>query len=566
MDKCKGCTTCLKRCPTEAIRIRNNRASILNERCIDCGECIKVCANHAKVAVTDPLESIKRFKYPIALPAPTLYAQFQGVHQPEPIIASLFRLGFVDVFEVARAAEIVSYAISRAMREEDHPKPVISSACPAILRLIQVSFPALLDNVIDFVSPMEAAAKIAKEEYAQKHGVDKADVGVFFITPCAAKMTAVKSPVGQEKSHVDGVIAIKDVYAQMRAAMKQGFSPLEIDRASVVGIKWAIPGGEVEAVGIKSSLCVDGIDNVINVLEAIEDARFRNLTYFEGLACVNGCLGGPLTVENSFVAKNRLRSVMNRTLQKTVQRREIFEDAVQTLRMTRPIEPSDALQLSGTMKERIEREERIERLTRGLPGLDCGSCGSPSCRALAEDIVNGYANELNCVFRLNDRINSLAAEMLTLHHRRGHGAAAPASRRAQPKRAERSARRRRGRRWRRQHMRVSELERLCGATCLTGEYEDREIACGYTCDLLSHVMGRGQADMAWITVQTHMNVIAVAALMDFACVVFPEGLPVEAAIVDKARQEDVILLSSGQTAFELAALLAENGVPPARKE
>lgn len=414
MDKCKGCTTCLKRCPTEAIRIRNNRASILNERCIDCGECIKVCANHAKVAVTDPLESIKRFKYPIALPAPTLYAQFQGVHQPEPIIASLFRLGFVDVFEVARAAEIVSYAISRAMREEDRPKPVISSACPAILRLIQVSFPALLDNVIDFVSPMEAAAKIAKEEYAQKHGVDKADVGVFFITPCAAKMTAVKSPVGQEKSHVDGVIAIKDVYAQMRAAMKQGFSPLEIDRASVVGIKWAIPGGEVEAVGIKSSLCVDGIDNVINVLEAIEDARFRNLTYFEGLACVNGCLGGPLTVENSFVAKNRLRSVMNRTLQKTVQRREIFEDAVQTLRMTRPIEPSDALQLSGTMKERIEREERIERLTRGLPGLDCGSCGSPSCRALAEDIVNGYANELNCVFRLNERINSLAAEMLTL--------------------------------------------------------------------------------------------------------------------------------------------------------
>ena len=320
----------------------------------------------------------------------------------------------MDVFEVARAAEIVSYAISRAMREEDRPKPVISSACPAILRLIQVSFPALLDNVIDFVSPMEAAAKIAKEEYAQKHGVDKADVGVFFITPCAAKMTAVKSPVGQEKSHVDGVIAIKDVYAQMRAAMKQGFSPLEIDRASVVGIKWAIPGGEVEAVGIKSSLCVDGIDNVINVLEAIEDARFRNLTYFEGLACVNGCLGGPLTVENSFVAKNRLRSVMNRTLQKTVQRRVLVEGGGQTLRMTRPIEPSDALQLSGTMKERIEREERIEWLTRGLPGLDCGSCGSPSCRALAEDIVNGYANELNCVFRLNDRINSLAAEMLTL--------------------------------------------------------------------------------------------------------------------------------------------------------
>ena len=60
-------------------------------------------------------------------------------------------------------------------------------------------------------------------------------------------------------------------------------------------------------------------------------------------------------------------------------------------------------------------------------------------------------------------------------------------------------------------MKVSEFERISGARCLTGPYEDREIACGYTCDLLSHVMGRGQADMAWITVQAHMNVIAAKA-------------------------------------------------------
>ena len=414
MDKCKGCTTCLKRCPTEAIRIRNNRASILNERCIDCGECIKVCANHAKVAVTDPLESIKRFKYPIALPAPTLYAQFQGVHQPEPIIASLFRLGFVDVFEVARAAEIVSYAISRTMREEDRPKPVISSACPAILRLIQVSFPALLDNVIDFVSPMEAAAKIAKEEYAQKHGVDKADVGVFFITPCAAKMTAVKSPVGQEKSHVDGVIAIKDVYAQMRAAMKQGFSPLEIDRASVVGIKWAIPGGEVEAVGIKSSLCVDGIDNVINVLEAIEDARFRNLTYFEGLACVNGCLGGPLTFENTYVAKNRLRKLTERLPRISAPEGEERELSPEEMHTQMLFQPNPAMKLDDDFAVALRKMEQIERVLADLPGLDCGSCGSPSCRALAEDVVLGHAVELDCIFKLKQKIQQMSKQMVDI--------------------------------------------------------------------------------------------------------------------------------------------------------
>ena len=114
-------------------------------------------------------------------------------------------------------------------------------------------------------------------------------------------------------------------------------------------------------------------------------------------------------------------------------------------------------------------------------------------------------------------------------------------------------------------MKVSEFERISGARCLTGPYEDREIACSYTCDLLSHVMGRGQADMAWITVQAHMNVIAVAALLDFACVIIPESLPVEAPIIAKAKDEDIILLSSDRTAYELVMLLAENGVAPAKK-
>ena len=114
-------------------------------------------------------------------------------------------------------------------------------------------------------------------------------------------------------------------------------------------------------------------------------------------------------------------------------------------------------------------------------------------------------------------------------------------------------------------MKVSEFEKISGAVCLTGEYEDREIACGYTCDLLSHVMGRGQADMAWITVQAHMNVIAVAALLDFACVIIPENLPVEAPIIAKAKDEDIIIFSSDKTAYELVTLLAGNGVAPAKK-
>ena len=100
-SKCRGCTTCLKRCATEAIRIRDNRAVIINERCIDCGECIKACGYHAKVAKADSFDAINAFKYKIALPAPTLYTQFKNIRDTKAVIAVLISLGFDHVFEVA---------------------------------------------------------------------------------------------------------------------------------------------------------------------------------------------------------------------------------------------------------------------------------------------------------------------------------------------------------------------------------------------------------------------------------------------------------------------------------
>ena len=115
-------------------------------------------------------------------------------------------------------------------------------------------------------------------------------------------------------------------------------------------------------------------------------------------------------------------------------------------------------------------------------------------------------------------------------------------------------------------MTIADLIALTGAADMTPDSDkSTTVTCGYTCDLLSHVMGKGQADMAWITVQTHMNVIAVAALLDFACVIIPEGLPVDETIVSKAASEDIIIISCEQTTFELVKLLADAGVPSAKK-
>ncbi|HAA37762.1 MAG TPA: ferredoxin, partial [Firmicutes bacterium] len=66
-EKCRGCTNCIKKCPTEAIRVRKGKARIINERCIDCGECLRVCPYHAKKAITDSFDMLHCIKYRICL-------------------------------------------------------------------------------------------------------------------------------------------------------------------------------------------------------------------------------------------------------------------------------------------------------------------------------------------------------------------------------------------------------------------------------------------------------------------------------------------------------------------
>ena len=157
-DKCNGCTTCLKHCPTEAIRIRNGKAVIDQGRCIDCGECIRVCPNKAKKASCSSLDAMKKFKWKIALPAPSLYGQFDNLEDVDRVLDGLLKIGFDDVFEVSAAAELVSAYTRIYLKSKDIKKPAISSACPVILRLIGLRFPSLSDNIIKLLPPMEIAA------------------------------------------------------------------------------------------------------------------------------------------------------------------------------------------------------------------------------------------------------------------------------------------------------------------------------------------------------------------------------------------------------------------------
>ena len=167
-EKCKGCVTCMKRCPTEAIRVRNGKASVLYERCIGCGECVRLCPYHAKLASYDPFESISAFRYKIALPAPSLYGQFNNLTDVDYVLNGLLKIGFDDVFEVARGAELVSEATKVLLDRGQIAPPVISTACPAVLELILSRFHNLKDNLVPLLAPVDVAAKLARERAERK--------------------------------------------------------------------------------------------------------------------------------------------------------------------------------------------------------------------------------------------------------------------------------------------------------------------------------------------------------------------------------------------------------------
>ena len=404
-DKCKGCTKCIKQCPTEAIRVRRGRAIIMDERCIDCGQCIRVCPHRAKKAVYDSLDRLNDFPYTIALPAPSLYGQFKNLDNIDQVLAGLLKIGFDSVYEVSVGAEMLSNFMRLNAVDKPVETPIISSACPAAVRLICMRFPKLIDNIIQHKAPMEIAAIYAREEAMAQTGLNREQIGIFFITPCPAKVTAIQSFNYLHQPVIDGAFSMTDIYRKLLQNMERNNVP-NLARSRATGVGWALSGGELLATAMQDSLAVDGIEHIIAVLDDVEDGKLSHVQFLELSACNQGCVGGCLAVENPYVAKARIKKLIaqmqatEKELPAQYLQKEIFLS-------DKPLKENSVWHLAEDRIVAMERFQKVSALKELLPGLDCGSCGTPSCRALAEDVVLGLASEDDCIFRVRERMQKI---------------------------------------------------------------------------------------------------------------------------------------------------------------
>ena len=426
-EKCEGRMKCLRVCPTQAIRVRDGKAAIIEEKCIDCGECITVCPHDAIVPLTDPFGELTKFRYTVAIPSPALYAQFGREILPEKILSGIKKLGFDNAFDLALTCGEVSFAIQEYVRDYKGPKPLISNACPTVVRLIQVKYPELIDQIIPIELPRELAAREIKKKLSKQLKIDKKEIGAFYLTPCPVKMISIKQPAEKGKSFLDGAISIADVYGPLLSAMEgieKGSYRKALESICILGVGWAMAGGICRTLRLKNSMAVSGLPEIIKVFDDIERGKLRNIDFIEAYSCLQGCVGGSLTVENLYTSYNKILKLIETLEFEQIKAcpdiREVRKLYSQNYFLIkgkfepRPLKPLDK-NLAKAIKKRKLKEEIYELLRK----IDCGICGAPTCLAFAEDVVKGDADLTDCIFDLPDNMEELSKELSDLLNKTG---------------------------------------------------------------------------------------------------------------------------------------------------
>jgi iron only hydrogenase large subunit-like protein len=256
----------------------------------------------------------------VAIVSPVLYSQFPET-LPNEILAGLKKLGFVHAIDLSSYTEMFQYAtdeyIKRNKGNKKLPTPLISPICPVVIRLISVRFPNLLDHVLPLKRPVELIEPEIKQQLSDQLGIKKDKINLCHITPCPSKKVSTHM---MKRSNIDSTIGINEVYKKLSKELKDvrendditSLHEISNSTTSARGSMWGMSGGEIAGLRAENTFAVSGLNETITYLEKIELGLFQDIDYIEFRCCPEGCLGGPLTAIDKYLAKNTVHKLVKR--------------------------------------------------------------------------------------------------------------------------------------------------------------------------------------------------------------------------------------------------------------
>lgn len=392
-ELCRTCYTCVRECPAKAIRIVGGQAEVIDERCIACGNCTKVCSQGAKVFLNTTDRVVKILKSSVttaALVAPSFPAEFSDIPDHHVLVGMIRKLGFNYVSEVSFGADLVADRYKKLVTE-DTRNYYISSDCPSIVNYIKLYHPQLTDNLAPIVSPMVAMSRVVRAKYGK-------GVKIIFIGPCVAKKA--------ESSEVDEAITfteLRDMLADFSIS-DDDVSPSDFDQpAGGRGAIFPVARGLLQTAKISDNaitgniIAAEGKNDFQNALKEFEAGLIRN-QHME-LLCCEGCIMGPGLSKNgkqynrrslvSLYASSKMQSLNSENWQKDIDEYADLDLSFHHRSEGRKIEDLSEKDVTDVLLKMGKKTKKDE--------LDCGACGYESCVEHAIAIKKGLAEVEMCL-------------------------------------------------------------------------------------------------------------------------------------------------------------------------
>ena len=383
-DLCIGCAHCTGVCPTGAIHVEDGHPQLDPNRCVDCGRCYQSCPVNAIYIEQDDFQTVYDCKYPVLLLPSIFIAQFEEKIKEKTILSALYHIGFKHVFEVEKSVDFIKEEMLKTVHENNGFKPIISTFCPAIVRLIQVKFPVLVPNLYLSKPPLDLTALYIRKLLTEEDGIPAEDIGIFYVTPCAAKIAAIKSPATEEKSPVSEVINMNFLYSKVMRVIKQGEYQLCEDsrtryhRLSKASVNYTLTGGEIGLLKEGRNLAIDGIHNVSEFLEKLEDEDIQDIDFLELRACDESCAGGILCANNRFLMAERQRKRMQKSPDEVdAEDNDLLnytDYLAQHKRVLGKVEPRSMDKMDDNLTVAMQKMRKAFEINQNLPQVDCRIC------------------------------------------------------------------------------------------------------------------------------------------------------------------------------------------------